>query len=148
MTFNTLLFIDPFEKLMKVMDECWVAHKIEQKVEKKGSAREVNRAQSCLYHRKNLMETSLLAPLDTPHHSHCIGNSAAATPNNLYLSPPLCMALQIPGPRRERPLPEHKLGAAPWWPRAIRRPLPHSIRKELGALSPTFTYTMEECSLC
>lgn len=139
MTFNTLLFIDPFEKLMKVMDECWVAHKIEQKVEKKASTMEVNRAQSCLYHRKNLIETSLLAPLYSPHHSHCIGNSAAAALNNLYLSPPPWMGLQIPGPRRESRLPEHKLGAAPWWPRTIRRPRPHSICKELGALPPTLT---------
>lgn len=84
---------------MKVMDECWVAHNIEQKVEKKGGTMEVYGAQSCLYHGKSVIETSLLALLDTPHQSHCIGNSAAATLSNLYLSPPLPMARQIPGPR-------------------------------------------------
>lgn len=66
-----------------------------------------------------------------------IGNSAAATLNNLYLSPHLWITLQIPSLRRESQLSEHKLGAAPWWPRAKRRPLPHSTSlKELRASPP------------
>lgn len=42
MTFNTLLFIDPFEKVLKAMGEYWVAHKMEQEVERKGRTMEVN----------------------------------------------------------------------------------------------------------
>lgn len=63
------------------------------------------------FNRKSFIETSLLAPLDTPHHSHFIGKPVVATLNNLC-QPTFSghSRFQVPGQRASS---QHELGAAP-----------------------------------